>query len=697
VSPAVQVSPEERKSLDRELYAKLWLVRLFDERVATLHRQNKVIGGVYSGVGQEAIVVGACHAMQAGDVIFPLHRDMGVFLLRGVEPRVLMAQILGRATGLSGGRDSFLHTGDPSLGVFGATSMLGATLPVATGCAQAFKTRGEPRVAVALFGEGSTSRGDFHEALNFAGIHSLPVVYICENNQLAFSTPLHQQMPVETVAERADAYGLHRDRTHGNDLNRVLDAVERALERARTGQGSTLIECVTYRIRGHSEHDPAKYRSDDDVTEWAARDPIELWELYLEKRGYDVDAMRTEVQNDVRARIDEAVEFAEASPFPEPEAARTAIFYGPGEGGTGPITDDNYGAPMFSAPASSANAAASDGAVTGAIESAPEEEFTYLEAIRSTLIYEMERDSRVLLLGEDIAVQGGAFGVTKGLLEMFGESRVIDTPISESLIVGGSVGAAIMGMRPVAEMQFADFISCGFDQLANSAATMCYRHAGKIGVPMTVRCPSGGRIRGGLFHSQNVENFFLTVPGIKIVAPATVEDASGLLRSAIHDPNPVLYLEYKYLYRRLKARLRRVAEAVPIGQALLRREGKDVSIVTYGPTLHLCLEAAERLAQENCSVDVLDLRTVKPLDFDAVLTTVKKTGKLVIVHEDRTFCGLGAEIAARINEQAFQWLDAPIRRVTTADTHYAYSPPLEDSILPSVDGIVAAAKELQAF
>ncbi len=684
--PALSV--EERERLDRQLYRELLLVRLFDERVSTLHRQNKVVGGVYSGIGQEAVVVGACHPLGPGDLTFPLHRDLGVFLTRGVDPAQLMAQILGRRDGLSSGRDSFLHTGDLKLGVVGATSMLGATLPVATGAALGFKIRGEDRVAVAFFGEGSTSRGDFHEALNFAGIHKLPVIYICENNQYAFTTPLRLQMPVETVAERGDAYGIHRSRTNGNDLHRVLEEMDKALHRARSGEGATLIECVTYRIRGHSEHDPARYRGNDEVVEWGARDPVELYELYLEKRGFDVPKLREELREEIRGLIDAAVAFAEASPFPEPDVARTAIFVGPGPGGTeGPEITKNV------------NTAPSTPILPPLPEPEGEEvEVNYLTAIRNTLAYEMERDPSVFCLGEDIGIGGGAFGVTEGLLDRFGEDRVVDTPISESLIVGGSVGATLVGMRPVAEMQFADFITCGFDQVVNTAATMSYRHGGRFGAPIVIRCPSGARVRGGLFHSQNVEAFFLTTPGLKIVAPSTAADASGLLRSAIHDPNPVIFLEYKYLYRREKARLRGgVAPAVPIGQAAVRRSGSDLTIVTYGQTTLTCLEAAARLASEGADPEVIDLRTVKPLDMEAILTSLRKTGRIVIVHEDRTFCGLGAEISARISEASFDLLDAPIRRVCTADTPYAYSPPLEDAILPSVDGIVEAARAVLEY
>ncbi len=661
------LSPEDRQRMDRDLYVKLLLVRLFDERVSTLHRQSKVVGGVYSGVGQEAVVVGACQPLRAGDLVFPLHRDMGVFLTRGIDPGILLAQILGRRDGLSGGRDSFLHTGDLAKGVIGATSMLGATLPVATGCALGFRTLGQDRVAMAFFGEGSTSRGDFHEALNFAGIHKLPVVFICENNQYAFTTPIRMQMPVETVAERADAYAMRRARTNGNDLFRVMEVVEAAVHRARRGEGATLIDCVTYRIHGHSEHDPARYREAEEVAEWGARDPIELYELYLEKRGYDMAKLGAEVRLEVKAIVDRAVEFAEASPYPETETASSAIFL------------ESKGVPTPNPEAEVI-------------------EVTYLAAINKTLAWEMDHDARVICMGEDIGIGGGAFGVTEGLLDLFGSERVIDTPISESLITGGSVGASLVGLLPVAEMQFADFISCGFDQVVNSASTMAYRHAGRFGAPIVVRCPSGARIRGGLFHSQNIEAFFLATPGIKIVAPSNAADASGLLRSAIHDPNPVIFLEYKYLYRREKAKLPGgVAEPVPIGRAAVRREGRQLSIITYGPTTPLCLEAAGRLEKDGFDPEVIDLRTVKPLDMDAILASVAKTGRIMIVHEDRYFSGLGAEIAARIADTAFTWLDAPVRRVCTEDTHYAYSPPLEDAILPSVDGIARVARELIEF
>ena len=733
---AARPTAEERKALDLTLYQQLWRIRVFEHAVSSLHRQNKILGGVYSGEWQEALQVGFCHFLTPEDVVLPLHRDLGVFLLRGVDPGILLAQLMARRDGLSGGRDNFTHAGDLERGILGSSSMLGATLPVACGAAMRFQMLGEPHVAVSFFGEGSTARGDFHEALNFAGIHQLPVIFVCENNHYAYSTPQHLEMPVDTVAERADAYGMHGIRVNAQDLNRVLDEAEKAITRARTGGGPSLVECLTYRHHGHSEHDPARYRPEEELAEWAARDPIELFSLYLEKRGHDVEALTAEVKAAAEAEIEKAIAFAEASPLPAGEDAMRHIYYegeplpervttqaverariaaekaaaaaregGGGEPPQSAVADTAYPGVVAG---DGAGEGAGDGAGEGADGGAPvsgapaagerKEVITYLEAIREALGEEMERDPTVFILGEDVAALGGAFGVTRGLLDRFGPARVIDTPISESLILGASVGAAVLGLRPVSEMQFADFISCGFDQLVNTAATFCYRHGGRARVPMVVRLPAGGRIHGGLFHSQNPESFFLSTPGLIIVAPATVEDAKGLLKSAIRGNDPVLYLEYKSLYRRLKAAVPPGEILTPIGEALIRREGSDLTIVTYGPMLGFCMEAAETLEREDgARAEVIDLRTLKPLDMETVAASVMRTSRVLIAHEDRRFNGLGAEIAAQIAEDLFAHLDAPVARVASADTHYAYSPPMEEWILPDAPRIVARARELLKY
>jgi len=714
-APEAEHKEEDRTEIDRALHRQLWRIRVFDRAVSALHRQNKILGGVYSGEWQEALLVGTCHFLTTDDLVFPLHRDLGVFLLRGVDPGRLMAQLMGRRDGLSGGRDSFLHAGDLEHGVIGATSMLAATLPVAAGAALRFHMLDEPRVAVAFFGEGATARGDFHEALNFAGIHALPVVFVCENNRYAYSTPQELEMPVETVAERAAAYGMRGTRVNGQDLNRVLEVAGAAIGRARDGEGPSLIECMTYRHHGHSEHDPAQYRPEEELAEWAGRDPIELFELYMEKRGYDVPALRSAAEATAQEEVAQAIAFAEASPPPSGEEAMRHITY-EGE----PLPDRLTSEAAAHAAIAAANFAAElatnaaaggpaepgprPGPAPGEIPALPHTSgesqstaITYVEAIREALAEEMERDPTVFVLGEDVGDLGGAFGATRGLRDRFGPRRVLDTPISESLILGAAAGAAVVGLRPVAEMQFADFVSCGFDQIVNTAATIAYRHGGRARVPMVVRLPAGARIHGGLFHSQNPESFFLSTPGLAIVAPATVEDAKGLLKAALRGHDPVLYLEYKSLYRHAKAVLPAGEILTPIGKALTRIAGADLTIVTYGPTLTFCLEAAERLRAEQVSAEVIDLRTLKPLDMETVAASVRRTSRLLIVHEDRRTGGLGAEIAARAAAELFEWLDAPIQRVAAADTHYAYAPAMEEWILPDTEKILAAARALAAY
>ncbi|MBD3162991.1 MAG: dehydrogenase [Candidatus Eisenbacteria bacterium] len=709
----VSAESSDLERRDLALYESLWMIREFDQRISGLHKQGKALGGAYSCRGQEAIQVGACHVMHDGDYIFPIHRDLGVFLLRGIPPRTLMAQILGKKDGLSGGRDSFLHSGDPARKVIGATSMLGATYPVATGVALAFKIRRQPNLAIGLLGEGATSRGDFHEALNFAGIHKLPVLYVIENNMYAYSTPPRLQMPTKTVAERAEAYGMPGVRTNGNDLHRVLSVMEEAADRARRGEGPTLIECLTYRVHGHSEHDPAKYRSQQEWFEWAARDPIELYELYLQKRDHDVPKVREEVRAKVGKIADDAIEYAQEAANPEGAEALEHIWSRssrkPEEEKEAEELDIavrlEHGEYLDARPGLPVRTEVPETIMPGVLPDRSEQDeadegkdlSTYIEAIRRGLEEEMDRDENVILLGEDIGTLGGAFGATKGLIDTFGAERVIDTPISESLIVGASVGASIAGMRAVAEMQFADFISCAFDQIVNTAATLSYRHAGRVGAAIVVRAPAGARIHGGLFHSQNPESFFLSTPGIKIVAPATAADAKGLLKSAVRDDNPVIFLEYKYLYRRAKGELPGPDTTVPIGVAALRRLGKQVTILTYGPTLPFCLEAADQLAGEGIEAEVIDLRTIKPLDMETIRMSVAKTHRLMIVHEDRRFSGLGAEISARIGEEMFDQLDAPIRRVATLDTHYAFSAPMEEFILPDTEKVVDVARSLVRF
>ena len=646
---------------DRELYRWLRLIREFEDRISALDKQGKLMGGVYSGKGQEAVTVGFCHDLRWDDWIFPLHRDLGAYLVKGADPKRLMAQIFGKRDGFAKGKDSYLHGGDLSNGIFGSTSMLAATLPVAAGMAYKFKIRKEDRVAIAFFGEGASSRGDVHEAMNFAGVHKLPVVFVCENNFYAYSTPNELQFGVDDVADRAVGYGFKGEVVSGNDLHAVMKSAAKAIARARKGDGPTLVECKTYRYHGHSEHDRADYRSEEEVITWESRDPIFLWENYLEMRKYDIES---DPEGNFRG--------GQADRGGGGRVRRGQSGPGGARGDGRPVRHaDRHGGP-----------------VTMLV--------TYIEAIRQAMDEEMARDRNVMLLGEDVGVLGGAFKTSAGLLEKHGADRVVDTPISESLIIGAGVGLAVQGMRPILELQFIDFISCGFDQIVNTAATLRYRHGGQTACPIVIRGPSGGGVHGGLYHSQNPEAWFCHVPGLKVVAPATAYDAKGLLKSAIRDDDPVLYFEHKFLYRRIKEEIPAEDFVVPIGKAALRKEGRDLTVITYGAPVHAVMKAARDMASE-VDIEVIDLRTLLPIDWAAVKASARKTGKVLIVHEARLTGGIGGEVAARIAQDCFEDLDGPVMRLCARDVHTPFAPAMEEYVLPNQEKITEAIRKLAAY
>src|ERR671930_480852 len=607
--------------LDREdllgVYRNMLITRAIEERGHILYKQGKIPGSFYTGRGNEAASVGVATAMDDDDVGTPLHRDMGVHVSRGVEPWRIFAQYMGRADGPTHGKDGNVHMADSRLGLLAMVSHLPAMLPVAVGCALAFRIREERRVAVGWFGEGAAARGDTHEAMNFAGVRRLPVVFICDNNQWAYSTPTYLEYATEHVADRAEAYGFEGVVVDGTDVLAVYREARRAIEKARTGGGPTLIECLTLRMEGHAVHDDAFYVPKDMFERWAASDPIERFRSWLREHAELGDAEEDEITSGVKKLLNDA------------------------------------------------------------------------------LRQEMRRDKRVFVIGEDVGVYGGAFKVTLGFQEEFGPWRVIDSPLSETAIVGGCTGAAIMGMRPVAEMQFADFISCAWDQLVTVAAKQRYR-AGTP-VPIVVRLPSGGGFSGGPFHSQNPESSFAHIPGLKIVCPATPEDAKGLLISAIEDPNPVLYFEHKHLYRRIKGEVPEERYTTPIGKARIHREGDDVSVITWGAMVYTADEAAEQVAGDGISVEIVDLRSVLPWDKAAVLESVRKTSKVIVLHEDTHTGGFGAEIAATIAEEAFEDLDGPVKRITAPDTPVPFSPPLEKAFIPQVEDVVKSLRELVQY
>ena len=540
-------------------------------------------------------------------------------------------------------------------------SHLPAMLPVATGCALAFRIRDESRVAVGWFGEGASARGDVHECMTLAGTRKLPIVYVCDNNQWAYSTPTYLEYATEHVADRAQAYGFEGVVVDGTDVLAVYREAKRAIEKARAGGGPTLLECLTLRMEGHAVHDDAFYVPKVMFERWAESDPVERYRTWLQQNAAMTDEEETAIVEQVKSSAERVAaprrRVADADRrgshrrrLRRPRRARDA-------------------APQVMA------------------------EMTYLQAISDGLRTEMRRDKRVFVIGEDVGVYGGAFKVTLGFQEEFGPWRVIDAPLAETAIVGGATGAAIMGMRPVAEMQFSDFVSCAWDHLVTIAAKQHWRAGTPI--PIVLRLPSGGGFSGGPFHSQNPESSFAHIPGLKCVCPSTPEDAKGLLISAIEDPNPVLFFEHKHLYRRIKAEVPEGRYTTPIGKARVHQAGTDLSVITWGAMVYTAEEAAQQLG--DVSVEIIDLRTIMPWDKAAVLESARKTSKVLVLHEDTRTGGFGAEIAATIAEEAFEDLDAPVKRIAAPDTPVPFSPPLEKAFIPQVDDVVAGLRELAAY
>src|SRR5215210_6030596 len=664
--PVGSLQEVKEAGLDREdllaVYRNMLITRGIEERGHILYKQGKIPGSFYTGRGNEAAAVGVATAMGSEDVGTPLHRDMGVHVTRGVEPWRILAQYMGRSDGPTKGRDGNVHMADANLGLLAMVSHLPAMLPVAVGCALAFRIRGEKRVAVGWFGEGASARGDAHEAMNLAGVRKLPTVFVCDNNQWAYSTPTYLEYATEHVADRAEAYGFEGVVVDGNDVLAVYREAKRAIEKAREGGGPTLLECLTLRMEGHAVHDDAFYVPKDMFERWAANDPIERFRSWLRSHA----DLTEEQEDEIRGR-EEAAERVAAARGGVAAARSVHVDAGCLRLARGP----RHTPPQVMA------------------------ERTYLQAISDGLRQEMQRDKRVFVIGEDVGVYGGAFKVTLGFQEEFGPWRVIDAPLSETAIVGGCTGAAMMGMRPVAEMQFADFISCAWDHLVTVAAKQRWR-AGTP-VPITGRLPSGGGFSGGPFHSQNPESSFAHIPGLKVIGPATPEDAKGLLATAIQDPNPCLYFEHKHLYRRLKADVPDERYETPFGKARIHREGDDVSVITWGAMVHTADEAAQQLEGDGISVEIVDLRTLIPWDKQAVLESVSKTSKVIVLHEDTHTGGFGGEIAATIAEEAFESLDAPLKRITAPDTPVPFSPVLEKAYIPQVEDVAEGIKELAEY
>ncbi len=669
----------------RDLLRQMWEIRMFEDRVYDLLGRNIIKGASHLYAGQEAVAVGAISMLRDDDLITSTHRGHGHCHARGAsiakteeEKREhynkMMAELCGRETGYCLGRGGSMHIADVERGNLGATGIVGGNIPVATGAGLAQQLQGTDRVVLCFFGDGASSTGNFHESLNMAGLWKLPVVYIVENNLYGMSVPITHAAAKLDIAERACAYDMPGEVVDGMNVLAVREAVGRAIDRARQGKGPSLIECQTYRWYGHSRSDPRVYRTKEEEAAWRARDPIPTFSTWLVETGVFSEEELEALEEQVEDAIDLATDFATESPMPLPEELERFV-YAPFR-----WTEADYAAER-----DLRERCRNGGPGTRQV--------LYREAIQEALREEMNRDPRVFVMGEDVGLYGGAYGATRGLFEEFGPERIRDTPISEATIGGAAVGAAMAGMRPVAEIMYVDFTPLAMDQIANQGAKNRYMFGGKTIVPMVIRTEGGAGRSIAAHHSQSLEALWTHFPGIYVVMPSTPFDAKGLLKAAIRDDNPVMFIEHKMLYG-MQGFVPEEDFIIPFGVADVKREGADVTVVTYSRMVHRALEAAERLAEADISVEVIDLRTLKPLDMETVAASVRKTGRVVGVTEGYRTGSFISELAMRIQEEVFDWLDAPVVRGAAADVPVPMSETLEDAAIPNVDAIVAGIREV---
>lgn len=646
----------------KSLYEALVRPRLIEEKMLILLRQNR-ISKWFSGIGQEAIAVGITQALQSDEYILPMHRNLGVFTGRELPFERLFAQWQGTMMGYTKGRDRSFHFGTNEHHIVGMISHLGPQNGVADGIALASKLKDEKKVTVVFNGDGGTSEGDFHEAVNVAAVWDLPVIFVIENNGYGLSTPSNEQFRCKNFVDKAIGYGIEGVKVDGNNILEVFDTVSTLVESIRKKPRPILLECITFRMRGHEEASGTKYVPKKLMEEWAKKDPVENYENYLLDEGVvdkkQVDEIRKRIKKEIEAGLE--IAFKETHPAASTETELTDVY--------APYQD-----------------------VVVEPSSDKKSEKRFIDAISDGLRQSMEKHSNLVLMGQDIAEYGGVFKITEGFVEKFGKERVRNTPICESAIVGAGLGLSVKGMKAMVEMQFADFVTEGFNQIVNNLAKAHWRWGQPADV--VVRMPTGAGTAAGPFHSQSNEAWFFHTPGLKIVYPSNPYDAKGLLCAAINDPNPYLYFEHKVLYRSVKDLVPDEYYTVPIGKAKLVSEGADVSIITYGMGVHWAMELLKSMPDVHA--DILDLRTLLPWDQEAVEQTVRKTNRALILHEDTLTGGIGGEIAAWISEHCFSYLDAPVKRVASLDTPIPFAPTLEKNFLPA-GRLKAALNELLAY
>lgn len=630
-----------------ELYDAILLPRMIEEKMLLLLRQGK-LSKWFSGIGQEAIAVGCTRALKETDYILPLHRNLGVFTSRNVPLEKLFAQWQGKRSGFTKGRDRSFHFGAPDCRIIGMISHLGAMLGVADGLALASNLGRTDEIALVFSGEGGTSEGDFHEAINVAAVWDLPVIFLIENNGYGLSTPSEEQFRCRQLIDKAIGYGIEGMKVDGNNVLEIFDTVRHIADKMRRNRKPVILEAVTFRMRGHEEASGTKYIPKELFDDWGKKDPLRTYEQYLLEIGLLTSERIKESRSTLKTRIDDAWEQAIAEPEIVPSENEEL--------------HDVY-APLV-AEQKDPN-----------LKSQTPKRF--INAISDGLRQAMERDLNLVLMGQDIAEYGGVFKVTEGFVRQFGKERVRNTPLCESAILGAALGLALRGYAAMVEMQFADFVSCGFNQIVNNLAKTHYRWGHPVNV--TVRMPTGAGVGAGPFHSQSNEVWFTHVPGLKVVYPSTPFDAKGLITASLVEPNPVLFFEHKFLYRSVEGLVPDAYYTLPIGKAHVVQEGASVTVVTYGAGVHWILELLPEFPE--ISVELIDLRTLLPWDKETVFASVEKTNRCLILHEDTITGGLGAEIGSIILEERFPFLDAPVMRVGSLDTPVPFDSNLEKQFL----------------
>lgn len=631
------------------LYKSLLYPRLIEEKMLKLLRQGQV-SKWFSGIGQEAISVGVTSALKDDEFIFPLHRNLGVFTSRGIPLERLMHQWQGNLNGFTKGRDRSFHFGAPDFHIVGMISHLAAMLSVADGAALAHLLRSENKVAVAFSGEGGTSEGEFHEAVNLAAVWNLPVLFVVENNGYGLSTPSNEQFKAESIASKGPGYGIASSSIDGNNILEVYSTVKIICEEMRVNPKPYLLECNTFRMRGHEEASGTAYVPKELMDGWALKDPIANFEKFLKQEKI----LNNEQMEEIRQAQIQTINKA-AAIFKTKEALEvnsTVEF------------EDVYrqAEPIEWNPKASIQ----------------KSEMRFIDAIKDGLHIALKKYDELIFMGQDIAEYGGVFKITEGFADEFGLDRIRNTPISEAAPLGAALGLSIAGMKSMVEMQFADFVSCGFNQIVNNLAKTHYRWGQHADV--VIRMPTGGGAAAGPFHSQSTESWFFHIPGLKVVYPSSPEDAKGLLLRAFSDPNPVLFFEHKYLYRNIKGEVPEGDFQIEIGKAKWLKQGSDLCIITYGLGVHWALDAVERLELD---AGILDLRSLLPWDKERVKEAAERCSKILILHEDNLSGGIGAEISAWIGEHCFEYLDAPIVRLGALDTPIPFNPDLEQNYMPA--------------